>query len=406
MKPVTRVRRNFLRLMSLGFIVIVSNLSISAFAMQASKEPATRNRQEVDIMVFVGTYTTRGPVKSEGIYVYRMDPASGALKLDSVAKGVVNPSYLAIGPKQRYLFAANEIGKFAGKPGGAVSAFSIDPKTARLTPLNQQASHGGATCYVSIEQTGKFALVANYIKGNVIMLPIMADGKLAPASDIVQHHGASIDPGRQKAPRAHCIIPGPANRYAFAADLGIDKIIIYRMDLEQGKLRPHGEAKVKPGAGPRHLTFHPNGRYAYLIQELDSTLTAFAYDAEKGSLEELQTVSTLPEDFKGRNHCADVHVSPSGKFVYGSNRGHDSIAMFSIDEKSGALTSLGHEPTGGRTPRNFAIDPTGTFLLAANQDTSNIVTFRIDPQTGKLKKTDHTTNVPFPVCVKIVSFGD
>ncbi|NQT19820.1 MAG: lactonase family protein [Planctomycetes bacterium] len=356
------------------------------------------------MMVFVGTYTTRGSVRSEGIYVYRMDPASGALKLDSVAKGVVNPSYLEIGPKQRYLFAVNEVGEFAGKPGGGVSAFSIDPKTARLTPLNQQPAHGAATCYVSIEQTGRFALVANYSKGNVIMLPILADGKLGPAGDIVQHHGASIDQGRQEAPRAHCIIPGPDNRYAFAADLGIDKIIIYRMDLEHGKLLPHGEAKAKPGAGPRHFTFHPNGRYAYLIQELNSTLTAFAYDAEKGSLEELQTLSTLPEDFKGRNHCADVHVSPSGKFVYGSNRGHDSIAMFAIDEKSGTLTSLGHEPTGGRTPRNFAIDPTGTYLLAANQDTSNIVTFRIDPQTGKLKKTDHATNVPFPVCVKIINF--
>ena len=300
----------------------------------------------------------------------------------------------------------NEVGNFAGKPGGSVSAFSIDPKTARLTPLNQQPSHGAATCYVSIEQTGKFALAANYSKGNVIMLPIMADGKLGPASDIVQHSGSSADPGRQKAPRAHCIIPGPGNRYAFAADLGIDKIVIYRMDLENGKLLPHGEVKMKPGAGPRHFTFHPNGRYAYLIQELNSTMTAFAYHAEKGTLEELQTLSTLPEDFKGQNFCADVHVSPSGKFVYGSNRGHNSIAMFAVDEKTGTLTSLGQEPTGGRTPRNFAIDPTGTYLLAANQDTSNIVAFRIDPQTGKLKKTDHVTSVPFPVCLKIINFGE
>ena len=385
-----------------GVLVISVVLSGCLTGGRGNMEPAQQT--QTDMVVFVGTYTTWGLAKSEGIYVYRMDPSSGALKLENVAKGVVNPSFLAVDPQHRYLIAANEAGDIGGQPAGGVSAFAIDPKTAALTFLNKQPFREGGPCYVCIERTGKFALTANYGVGNVVMLPIMADGRLGPASDVVQHQGAGSDPDRQKGPHAHSIITDRANRYAFAADLGLDKILVYRMDLEKGKLLPHGEVKVRAGAGPRHFTFHPSGRYAYLIQELNSTLTAFAYDAGKGLLEELQTISTLPEGFQGRSSCADVHVSPSGKFVYGSNRGHDSIAMFSIDEKSGKLTFLGCEPTGGKTPRGFAIDPTGTFLLAANQDTNNIVTFKIDPQTGTLRQTASIADVPTPVCVKIVGF--
>ena len=274
-----------------------------------------------ELFVYIGTYT-RG--ESEGIYVYRMDPSSGALKFASLVSGLDNPSFLAIDPQGRYLYAVNEVEGSSGTPGGAVSAFLIDPETGDLTYLNQQSSHGAGPCHLSVDKTGRFVLVANYREGNVSVLPIQEDGRLGEASDIVQHQGSSVNPERQKGPHAHSITLDPANRYAFAADLGLDKVMIYELDLTQGKLR-HSEgpwAQVKAGAGPRHFAFHPNGRYAYLINEIDSTFTAFAYDETRGALREVQTVSTLPEDFAGTNSCADVHVLPSGKFVYGSNRGH------------------------------------------------------------------------------------
>ena len=357
-----------------------------------------------EILIYVGTYT-RG--KSKGIYVYRLDPGSGALEYASKATGLNNPSFLAIDPEQRYLYAVNEIGESAGRPSGAVSAFSIDPGTGELTFLNQESSQGTGPCHLSVDKTGRFVLVTNYASGSVSVLPIQSDGRLGEATDMVQHRGSSVNPRRQEGPHAHSITLDPGNRYAFVADLGLDKIMIYRLDLTQGKLIPNDEpwVQVKAGAGPRHFAFHPNGKYAYLINELDSTLIAFTYDAAHGTLREVQTVSTLPEGFAGTNYCADVHVSPSGKFVYGSNRGHDSIAILAIDEGTGRLSCLGHEPTQGKTPRNFAIDPTGTFMLVANQDTDAIVTFRMDQQTGRLLSTGHVTEVPTPVCIEMIPRG-
>ncbi len=354
-----------------------------------------------EILVYIGTYTSG---KSEGIYVYRMDKSSGTLEFSSKATGVDNPSFLAIHPQQRYLYAVNEIGEFAGKPSGAVSAFSIEEKTGELTYLNQQPSHGTSPCHLSVDKTGQFVLVANYGGGSVCVLPIQDDGQLGEAIDFIQHQGSSINPQRQEGPHAHSITLDAANRYAFAADLGLDKIMIYQLDLTQGKLKPNDEpwAQVKAGAGPRHFDFHPNGKYAYLINELDNTLIAFTYDETRGTLREIQTVPTLPEDFEGTSHTADVHVSPSEKFVYGSNRGHDSIVIYAIDEDTGKLTYVGHELTQGKSPRNFVIDPTGTFLLAANHGTDNIVTFRIDQQTGRLMPTGHVTEVPTAVCLKII----
>ncbi len=333
-----------------------------------------------------------------------MEISSGALEFASVAKGVENPSFLDIHPQRRYLYAVNEVGEFAGESSGAVSAFSIDENTGELTFLNQQPSGGAAPCHLSIDQTGQFVLVANYGGGSVASLPIQDDGKLGEATDFIQHQGSSVNPRRQKEPHAHSITIDLANRYAFAPDLGLDKILIYKLDLTHGKLIPNDEpwAQVKAGTGPRHFDFHPSRRYAYVINELDSTLIAFTYDETHGTLEEIETVSTLPEDFSGTSHCADLHVHPSGKFVYGSNRGHDSIVIFAIDEGTGKLTYVGHESTQGKTPRNFGIDPTGTFLLAANQSTDNIVTFRIDQQTGELMSTGHVAEVPTPVCLKML----
>jgi 6-phosphogluconolactonase len=355
------------------------------------------NVKSIPHLVYVGTYTTKG---SEGIYIYQMDPSSGALKPIGKATGIDNPSFLTVHTNQRYLYAINEV----HQPEGAVSAFARDAKTGALTLLNTQPSHGTSPCHVCVDQTGHVAIVANYSSGSVAAYPIQEDGTLGEASDVIQHHGSSIHPQRQSGPHAHSTTIDPGNRYAFVADLGLDKIMIYQLDVDAGKLKPNPKmpwTKVKAGAGPRHFAFHPQGPFAYVIDELDSTITAFEYQAAWGTLEIQQIVSTLPVDFQGQNTCADVHITPDGKFLYGSNRGHDSIVIYKINE-NGTLTHVGHEPTQGRNPRNFALDPSGTYLFAANQDTDTIVTFRIDQQTGKLAPTGHVTEVPTPVCVKIL----
>jgi 6-phosphogluconolactonase len=365
--------------------------SIPAAAQDRSKKPN-------ELFLYVGTYTSG---KSEGIYVYRMNQGSGELKHAATVKGISNPSFLAIDPKRRFLYAANESGEFAGRKGGGVTAFAIDRKSGALRKLNERHSPG-VPCHVSVHPSGRFVLAANYGGGNVVIYPVRADGRLGEASDVAQHAGKGADPKRQDGPHAHCVIPDAAGRYAFAPDLGIDKVMIYRVNVKNGKLVPNGFAATKTGAGPRHFDFHPSGKFAYVINELDSTLTTFAYDKAKGALTELQTVSTLPPDFSGTNFCADIHVHPSGRFVYGSNRGHDSVVAFAIDQSAGKLNLIAHESTQGNWPRNFAIDPAGTFLLVANQNTDNVVAFRIDQQTGKLTATGQTAEIPAPVCLKFI----
>jgi 6-phosphogluconolactonase len=350
--------------------------------------------------VFVGTYTENEGSQSKGIYVYRMDSSSGELTFVWEAKGILNPSYLEIHPQQKFLYTVNEVQSFGGQEGGGVSALSINPASGELNLLNTYSSHGQDPCYISIEQTGRFALVANYSGGSVALFPIHPDGQLGPASDVIQHSGSSVHPERQTGPHAHCILPDPKNRFAIAVDLGLDKLLVYEMDLEHGKLNVHAEGNVQAGAGPRHLTFHPNGRYAYLINELNSTLMSYRYHSESGSFEELQTVSTLPEDFTGENLCAAIHVAPDGKYLYASNRGYDSIICFRIDENTGMLTYRSHISTGGQEPRDFAIDPSGSFLLAANQKSHTIVTFEIDAESGELSRTVHEAKLSHPVCIK------
>ena len=356
--------------------------------------------ETAEILMYVGTYT-RG--EDEGIYVYRFDPSSGAVEYLSSASGAANPSFLDLHPDGTSLYSVCEVSELDGKPGGGISAFAIDPDTGSLTLLNQKSSEGKGPCHVSVDATGRFVLTANYGSGSVAILPIQEDGELGAATDSVQHEGSSANPDRQKGPHAHSITVDPGNRYAFAADLGLDKVLIYRLDLDQGKLVPNGEpwAATAPGAGPRHFAFHPNRKYGYVINELDNTVTAFSYDETRGVLTEIQAISTLPDDFADTSYCADVHVHPSGRFLYGSNRGHDSIAIFSIDPETGQLIPAGYEPTQGKNPRNFAIDPTGTFLLAANQDTDSIVVFRIDQETGGLSPTENTIELPKPVCIKM-----
>ena len=353
-------------------------------------------------LVFVGTYTGG---QSQGIYILQMDPADGTLERRGVVPGVVNPSFLAIHPNGKYLYAVNEIGDYEGKPSGAVTAFAIDTEMPTLRKINQRPTGGGAPCHLVIDSSGKNVLFANYTGGSVGVLRIEPDGSLGETTAFVQHEGSSVNKDRQEGPHAHSINLDASNRFAFAADLGLDKMLVYRFDAEKGSLEPAAppSAALKPGAGPRHFAFHPKAAYGYAINELDSTITVFAHDAAAGSLNEVQTISTLPSDFEGTSWTAEVVVHPTGRFVYGSNRGHDSIAVFAVDDASGKLTMVECESTGGKTPRNFNIEPTGRFLLAANQGSENVVVFRIDPKTGALERSGEPTLVPTPVCIRFLS---
>jgi 6-phosphogluconolactonase len=358
-------------------------------------------------LLFVGTYTEKA---SKGIYAYRFDSASSELTSLGIAAETVNPSFLAIDPSHRFLYAVNEVSKYKDANSGAVTAFAIDNqngdrKTGKLQLLNAVASRGTDPCYIAFDKTGKYALVANYSGGSVAVFPIQADGHIGESSAFVQHAGSSVNRERQEGPHAHWIETSPDNRFAITVDLGLDELLIYHFDAKSGSLTPNNPpyAKLDPGAGPRHLAFHPNGKFAYVVNELQSTITAFAYDASHGGLRKLKTVSTLPKNFSGSNDTAEIKVHPSGKFLFASNRGHDTIALFSIDSKTGALTLVDHFPTQGKTPRNFEIDPTGKFLFVANQDTNNIRVFKIDPNNGRLTDTKRTLEVPSPVCLKFMA---
>jgi 6-phosphogluconolactonase len=375
----------------------------SALAFQPAAGPP-----ESGVLVYFGTYTGE---KSKGIHVSRLDPATGALTPPELAAETPNPSYLAVHPNNRFLYAANEVSTFQGKSSGSVTAFAIDRSTGKLSALNQEASVGSGPAHLVVDKGGRNVLVANYGGGSVAVLPVGPDGTLKKASAFVQHTGSSVDPRRQKEPHAHSINLDPANRFAYAADLGLDKVLIYRFDPERGSLVANEPpfASVRPGAGPRHFAFHPQGRFAYVINEMALTITAFTHDAPRGALAELQTVSTLPPDYvppdaaaQAGYSTADVQVHPSGRFLYGSNRGHDSIVVFAIDQKTGRLTHVEHESTQGSMPRAFGIDPGGRYLLAANQRSDSVVVFRIDQQTGSLTPAGHTIRIGSPVCVKFV----
>jgi len=380
-------RRQFLQAGGIGVL--------GAFAYRAN----AWSNQNHHFTLFVGTYTSG---KSEGIYGYYMIPPSGKLNRSNSFKSV-NPSFLSIDQSKSYLYAVNEVGEYGGRPSGAVSAFAIDHSKDSLTLLNQEATLGADPCYVTVDSKRKNLLVANYTGGSVTVLPIRPDGSLGTATDVKQHEGSGPKE-QQKGPHAHCIILDRKERHALVADLGIDKIMIYEYDGSRGKLTPKKQpfVQLQAGAGPRHLTFHPNGDYLYAISELDSTLTSFKYDDDDGTLKQIETVSTLPVDFKGVSYCADVHIHQSGKFLYGSNRGHNSIVVFRIDRGNGKLKLVEHVWTQGDWPRNFVIDPYGQFLFVANQRSDNVVTFSIDQETGHLELTRFFEEIPSPVCLKFL----
>ena len=365
--------------------------AVTAFAAHAA-----------NYLVYVGTYTG-AKTKSEGIYAYRFDTNTGKLTSLGLAAETASPSFVGIHPNGRHLYAVSETYGRGGERSGAVSAFEIDRSTGKLKLLNTVSSRGSGPCYVRTDHKGNVLFVANYGDGTVAAMPIKKDGSLGEAVGFHQHTGSGADPRRQKGPHAHSINPSPDNKYVMAADLGLDKIMIYKFGPD-GSLTPNDPpyAEVPPKGGPRHFDFHPNGRYAYAINEMGNTVTAFSYDSKTGALNPIETVGTLPKDFTETSHTAEVQVHPSGKFVYGSNRGHDSITVFSVDPKKGTLTLVEQTPTQGKTPRNFGIDPSGMYLIAANQASNNLVVFRIDQKTGKLTPTGETAEVGAPVCVKFL----
>ena len=350
-------------------------------------------------LVYVGTYTGPG---SRGIYLSRLDTVTGHLEALELAAETPNPTFLALHPNGRFLYAANEIGEFGAKPTGSVTGYSIDPSSGHLTRLNSRTSAGGGPCHLVVDPSGRNVIVANYGGGSVGVLPVGVDGTLGEPSARIQHQGSSINPHRQEGPHAHGVVLDASNQRAYVTDLGLDRVMIYQLSPQEGSLRANDPAfaATKAGAGPRHMVFDARDRFAYVINEMENTVTVFFHTAGQGALTAVQTVPTLPAGFRGESTTAEVEIHPSGRFLYGSNRGHDSIAIFRIDPTKGTLTPLGHQSTGGKMPRNFAIDPSGRFLIACNQASNTMVVFKVDLDSGKLTPTGQTLEVGAPVCVK------
>ena len=381
---------------------IVSRLRVHAYlAILLVAASASSTASSATYWLYVGTYTGHG---SQGIYVYRFDATTGETSPIGLAAEAENPSFLAVHPSGRLLYSVNEVDQFEGKPGGGVSAFSVDGKTGKLALLNRVSSLGAGPAHLSLDKTGKYVLVANYGGGSVAVFPLDKDGRLGQASAFVQHTGSSINPDRQTSPHAHQVLASNDNRFALVPDLGLDEVLVYKFDAAKGLLTPNHPkfAKIDPGAGPRHLALSSDGKFVYVIDELQSSVATFAYDSKAGVLRRLQTISTLPQGFHGQNTDAEIALDARRRFLYTSNRGDDSVAVFSIDHARGTLSLVEVVSAGGKTPRDFAIDPTGQWLFVANQNSNNIVRFRIDPNTGRLAPTQGLIETYAPVCLTFV----
>ena len=385
-------RRNPIRVLTLLSAVLLSTLLSAAPAESHGK-----------YIFYVGTYTEDGS-KSKGIYSYRFDADTAQITPLGLAAETTNPSFVALHPNGRFLYAVNEVGDYQGPNSGGVSAFSIDRSTGKLTLLNEVPSRGADPCYITVDKTGKYVLVANYTGGSIAVFPVLPDGKLGEASAFVQHTGHGTNPERQEKAHAHSIDLSPDNRFAMVDDLGLDELLTYKFNSANGSITANDPPFVKldPGAGPRHFSLSPSGKFAYVISEMHSTVTAFSNDERTGTLRPLQTISALPKDFTGKNDDAEIQMHPSGRFLYASNRGSDTIAVFAVDPQKGTLAPVEYTPTQGKIPRSFEIDPTGRFLFAENQKSDNIVVFRIDAKTGNLTPTGQVLDVASPVCVKFL----
>lgn len=369
---------------------------LSLLLIGAMFSDATQSARAEDPLVFISAFEAGD---AGAIHAYRLDMKAGALQLAHKTTGVEHPFFLALSPDKKFLYSIHAK-NFGGSENEEVAAYAVTGRSGELKFLNRQSARGTAACYLHVDATGKTVLVANYTSGSVAALPVKPDGSLGEAASFIQHTGSSVKPDRQTGPNAHCILTSPDNRFAFAADLGIDKVLCYRLDAATAKLTPNRQPFVRtlPGAGPRHLTFHPNGKHVYVINELANSVTLFDYEKESGFLIEKQTLSTLPPDFKGQTACADVKITPNGRFLYGTNRGHDSIACYRIAE-DGGLTLIGIEPSKGGGPQNLAITPGGELLLCANMPGKNVAVFRIDAETGALKSVGTPLQMPTPSCI-------
>lgn len=349
-------------------------------------------------LVYFGTYT--GPA-SKGIYVATFDSSTGKLDTPKLAGEIERPSWVAIHPNRRFLYAVTETGYRPGTEG-TISSFSIDPATGALKKLNTVQTGGGGPCHLAFDKAAKTLFVANYGSGSVASFRLEPDGRIGSRVDFVQHHGSSVNDKRQKGPHAHAVVLSPDGRFLLVPDLGADKIITYRVSAD-GHLSQASAVSVKPGSGPRHVVFHPNGKFVYGLNEMGSSVCVFAYDASSGALHEVQNIGTIPHDFPGENNSAEIAVDKAGRFVYASNRGHDSLTVFAVDGAKGTLTEVQRVPSGGKIPRNFSLDPTGHYLLAANQNSDNLVVFRVDAQSGKLTPTGQVVSIPATVCIDFLT---
>ncbi len=394
--PTPRLNSTFHRALGCALLVLLDSGHV---VLEAASAPSPRATQWV---AYIGTYT--GP-NSEGIYAYQVEVASGLVTPRGCVGRTAHPSFLALHPSGRFVYAVSEVNSATGQPSGAVVAFAVDRQTGLLTPINTQASGGAGPCHLTVDQSGRHVLVANYGGGSVAVLPIREDGSLGEATCVVRHTGSSVHPQRQRQPHAHSVNLSPDNRHALVADLGIDQVVVYRFDAERGMLATPAAYifEAPPGSGPRHLAFHPNGRIVLVLNELSSRLMLLEFDPPTGHLTLRQSVSTLPEGFSGSNTTAEVAVHPNGRFAYASNRGHDSIAVFQLDTNRWDLQLIQHAATGGHTPRHFALDPSGQSLWAANQASHTVVRFRVDPATGRLERIGPALEVGNPVCVRFLS---
>jgi 6-phosphogluconolactonase len=372
---------------------------IAAFVVAFAGLGLAANRERT-YLVYVGTYTRS---ESKGIYGLRFDPKSGTLQQIGLVAEVESPSFLAIDHKQRYLYAVSEISRKG--INGYITGYSINKTTGELKPINKVSTNGTVACHLALDKTDRMLLVANYGSGSVASFQVKPDGALSDVISFSQHSGSSVNQRRQRGPHAHETVISADNRFVFVPELGLDEIMSYRIDPAKGTFTPNDPpyVKVDPGLGPRHFAFHPNNKFAYSVNEMGSSVTAFSYDAGHGALQVLETVSTLPEGFNGVNNSGEIAIDKSGRFLYASNRGHDSIAVFSINAANGKLAKIQTISTEGKTPRNFVLDPTGKYLLAANQDSDTIVIFHVDQASGKLKPTNGTIKLPSPVCLQFVT---